>query len=54
VVALRSFDTEPDPVPPGHGESDPRRDGRGSNVYEAWEYDPTPVPATPTEEIPWP
>jgi hypothetical protein len=38
MVALRDFDTETDPVPPGHGESDPRSDSRGSHVYTDSEW----------------
>jgi hypothetical protein len=58
MVALRDFDIEPDPIPPGHGETDPRSDGRGSHVYTESEWGQL-VPLVrqasrqPVEDIEW-
>jgi hypothetical protein len=40
-----------DPIPPGHGEPEPGNTGGGSNVQDAWAFDPAPLPPIPTEEI---
>lgn len=46
----------PEHIPPGHGEPEPRSDGRGSHVYaeEDWDFEPTSAwQAYADRELPW-